>query len=184
MNIFVLSSNPKQAAQWHCDVHVNKLIIEAAQMLSTAHRMLDGTLEKRPSKSGKTNVRYWKMEDDKEDVLYKAVHTGHPCTVWTLESHLNYNWHYQLFKHLCNEYTHRYGKIHATESKLLDLLKEPPINIKKSYMTPFALAMGSNPECKDHDDPIGSYQKFYQTKQDRFKMKWTNRQIPYWFKLK
>ena len=53
MNIFVLDRNPKTAAQLQCDKHVVKMIVESAQMLSTAHRMLDGYVEKRPSKSGK-----------------------------------------------------------------------------------------------------------------------------------
>lgn len=184
MNIFALSPVPEVAAKWHCDKHVSKMIVEAAQMLSTAHRILDGSMSRRPSKSGKTKVRYWSMGDNREDILYKAVHCGHPCTVWTMESHSNYKWHYELFKELCKEYTYRYGKVHATETKLMDVLKEIPKNIKKSYMTPFALAMGSNPECINHDDPIGSYQQFYQTKQDRFKMSWSKRETPHWFKVK
>ena len=54
MNIFILDKNPHVAAQMLCDKHVPKMIIESAQMLSTVHRMLDGTPEKRRSKSGKT----------------------------------------------------------------------------------------------------------------------------------
>ena len=182
MNIFALSPVPEVAAKWHCDKHVPKMIVESAQMLSTAHRVLDGILDRRPSKSGKTRVRYWELEDDREDILYKAVHVGHPCTVWTMESHSNYKWHYELFKYLCEEYTHRYDKKHLSEKLLLDILKKTPKNIKKSYMTPYALAMGSNPECMDYDDPIGSYQNFYQTKQQRFSIKWTKRVTPHWFK--
>ena len=182
MNIFALSPVPEVAAKWHCDTHVVKMILESAQMLSTAHRMLDGEMSHRPSKSGKTRVRYWELEGEHEDTLYKAVHTGHPCTVWTMESHMNYGWHYKLFKCLCEEYMHRYGKNHLSELKLLSILKSPPKNIKRSFMTPFALAMGASPECIDYNDPIGSYQNFYQTKQSRFAMKWTKRKIPHWFK--
>ena len=54
MNIFVLSTDPVKAAIQQCDKHVPKMIVESAQMLSTAHRMLDGTPVRRPSKSGKT----------------------------------------------------------------------------------------------------------------------------------
>ena len=42
MNIFYLHKKPEISAQLHCDKHVVKMIIEYAQMLSTAHRMLDG----------------------------------------------------------------------------------------------------------------------------------------------
>ena len=53
MNIFILDEDPHVAAQMLCDKHVPKMIIESAQMLSTVHRMLDGTPEKRRSKSVK-----------------------------------------------------------------------------------------------------------------------------------
>jgi hypothetical protein len=43
MNIFALHQDPVQAAQWHVDDHVSKMIIKSAQMLSTAHRLFDGT---------------------------------------------------------------------------------------------------------------------------------------------
>jgi hypothetical protein len=43
MNIFYLDKHPKVAAQMSCDKHVCKMIVESAQMLSTAHRILDGT---------------------------------------------------------------------------------------------------------------------------------------------
>lgn len=182
MNIFALSPVPQVAAEWHCDKHIPKMIVESGQMLSTAHRILDGNMDRRPSSTGKTMAKYWELGDDRESVLYKAVHVGHPCTVWTMESHSNYKWHYDLFMCLCKEYTHRYGKLHLTEKVLAKVLKRLPRNIKKSHMTPFALAMGAEPDCIDHNDCIGSYQNFYQTKQKRFAMKWTKRNIPHWFK--
>ena len=42
MNIFILSDEPTKAAREHNDKHVVKMILESGQMLSTAHRMLDG----------------------------------------------------------------------------------------------------------------------------------------------
>jgi len=44
MNIFVLNESPQVAAQMHLDKHICKMVLEYAQLLSTAHRMLDGTL--------------------------------------------------------------------------------------------------------------------------------------------
>ena len=40
MNIFVLDENPITAAQMHCDKHVVKMVLEYAQILSTAHRVV------------------------------------------------------------------------------------------------------------------------------------------------
>lgn len=184
MNLFILDKDPVKAAQLQCDKHVVKMIVESAQMLSTAHRMLDGSLTRAPSKSGKTNVKAWVLPDDREDILYKAVHMGHPCTVWTTKSNNNYTWHWVHFAALCDEYTHRYGKVHATDKLLREKLKSLPRNIEVWYKTQFPLAMKSNPECMFPDDPVKSYRMFYQTKQERFKMTWTKREVPEWFEYK
>lgn len=183
MNLFILDENPIKAAQLQCDKHVVKMIIESAQMLSTAHRMLDGYVEKRPSKSGKRIINYWvHPKPIMEERLYKAVHHNHPCTVWTMQTDGNYHWHYDHFIALLDEYTHRYNKEHST-AKLTETLLQPPRNIPRGKLTPFALAMKNEPQCIHEGDPVRSYQEYYQTKQDRFKMAWTNRDIPEWFNV-
>lgn len=185
MNLFILDSCAVKAAQLQCNAHVVKMVIESAQMLSTAHRMLDGYSIRASSKSGKTQVKVWLHPDpDMDNVLYKAVHSAHPCTVWTMASDTNYMWHYAHFVALCDEYTHRYGKVHLTDTLLREKLVKLPKNIKSGPLTRFALAMKSNPECMFENDPVRSYRAFYQTKQERFKMAWTNREVPEWFKAK
>lgn len=185
MNIFVLDTSPVLAAQYQCDKHVVKMIVESAQMLSTAHRLLDGSMrviEKINPKTGKARrSKIWQLKAPLESQLYAVAHPGHPSTKWTMESMANYLWHYEHFCALCDEYTLRYGKKHATDTKLRFVLDEAPANIPDVEMTPFKLAMMSNPECMDSTDPVGSYRKFYQTKQARFKMVWTNRPKPDWF---
>lgn len=182
MNLFILDKDPVIAAQQQCDKHVVKMIVESGQMLSTVHRMLDGQLVKRPSKSGRTQVKYYEHKDSTmESVLYKAVHFNHPCTVWSRESSANYEWHYQHFIALCDEYTHRYDKVHKTDTQLRSVLKVLPQNIPHGSLTQFKLAMKSNPECMFESDPVKSYRLFYQTKQARFSMDWTKRKVPDWF---
>jgi len=44
MNIFYIDRDPVIAAQMSCDKHVVKMILESAQMLCAAHRVLDGVL--------------------------------------------------------------------------------------------------------------------------------------------
>lgn len=180
MNIFILDRDPIKAAQLQCDKHVVKMVVESAQMLSTAHRMLDGQVELRPSKSGKRMVKHYILDDHRENVLYKAVHYNHPCTQWTMESIYNYRWHWVHFAALCDEYTYRYGKVHATDAKLRKPLEKIPNKIPVTRMTDFRLAMKSNPECI-FEDAVQSYRAFYQTKQERFNMAWTNREMPEWF---
>jgi hypothetical protein len=181
MNLFVLDKDPVKAAELQCDKHVVKMIVESAQMLSTAHRMLDGVFERRPSKSGKTMSKYWRLPDNRESIMYKAVHMHHPCTVWTTQSNNNYTWHWAHFAALCDEYQYRYGKVHATDKLLRKALQSLPRNIPIGYLTPQPLAMKSNPECMNESDVVGSYRSFYQTKQARFKMVWTKREVPKWF---
>ena len=106
MNIFILDESPVIAAQMHCDKRVPKMIVESAQMICTAHRMLDGSTIRKPSKSGKRIINYWQHPDpNDEELLYKAVHHNHPCTVWARQTTGNYDWHYELFAELCNEFT-------------------------------------------------------------------------------
>lgn len=183
MNIFILDENAVAAAQLQCDKHVVKMILESAQMLSTAHRLLDGRMVLGKSKSGRTS-KTWVLDDIVRDtVLYKAVHINHPCTIWTMESSANYHWHFQHFKALHDEYMHRYNKTHKSYMSLANILVDAPDNIPYAPMTPFKLAMGAAPECINEQDPVGSYRAFYQTKQDRFKMTWTKRNVPDWFEV-
>ena len=101
-----------------------------------------------------------------------------------MESNNNYNWHYVHFRALAEEFEYRYEKQHKSWVDLKDILSTPPRNIPVHYLTPFKLAMGAAPECINPNDPVGSYRAFYQTKQDRFSMDWTKRDIPEWFEKK
>ena len=162
MNVFVLSECPRESAQMMCDKHIPKMIVESAQMLSTAHRMLDGYVEKRPSKSGKRTINYWVHPNSNLDgVLYNAVHHYHPCTVWTMASKANYDWHYEHFLALSDEFVYRFGKEHLTYQKLKDVLKSSPINIQDKGLTEFAKAMSHYPECIVEDDTVQSYRNYY-----------------------
>lgn len=193
MNIFVLNKDPVIAAQEQCDTHVVKMVVESGQMLSTAHRLLDGELKLIPVldedgnqvylKSGKPKTKKHWQHPTLDEELYKAVHMGHPCTAWTMESICNYIWHYKHFIALCDEYMYRYGKRHLTDKLLRSILMTPPVRIPRVERTQFKLAMGSNPECM-LECPVESYRAFYQTKQDRFSMVWTSRPIPSWFEVK
>jgi len=183
MNIFVLSNDPAKAAQMQCDRHIIKMTLESAQMLSTAHRVLDGDQIRQRSKSGLRHVTTYRHPDSHLDqVLYKSVHVNHPCTVWTRQSSANYNWHYQHFIALCNEFTYRYGKIHKTDRQLRFVLARLPENIpQSSEFTPMPLAMFD--ECKVSDNVVECYRNYYQTKQNKFNVQWTRRHAPDWFQF-
>lgn len=61
MNIFYLDPNPIIAASMHCDQHLNKMILESAQMLSTA-------------------AHTWYPKHAQH--FYEPAYEKHPCTIW------------------------------------------------------------------------------------------------------
>ena len=163
MNIFVLDEDPIKAAEYHCNKHVVKMILESAQMLCTVHWMY---LEQEVKKlnpdfnnrsivsSGKTfkierkNTRIkdrvafiLKHTDPNRIPPYKMTHVKHPCTIWSGTNYSNYIWHLQLARALCNEYTKRYKKVHKTEAVIEWLENNVPPGIPVEPRSPFAVAI-------------------------------------------
>lgn len=156
MNIFYLDNNQKLCAQYHMDKHVVKMILEYAQLLSTAHRILDN----------------YQGEE-----CYKKTHVNHPCALWVRQSSENYIWLYTLLYELLQEYTFRYNKVHST-SRLVNFLSKLPKNIIHDNFT-------EPPKCMEDeykkDSVIGSYRNYYiQGKKHISKWK---RGIPPWYKI-
>ena len=54
MNIFYLDHDPKICAEMHLDKHSSKMMVEYAQLMSTAHRVLDGKEVIRLNKANRT----------------------------------------------------------------------------------------------------------------------------------
>ena len=72
MNIFYLNNDARVCAQMHNDSHCSNMIIEYAQLMSTAHRVLDGTEYYDRTKNGR-RIKRWRLDDDvMETTLYKA----------------------------------------------------------------------------------------------------------------
>jgi hypothetical protein len=114
MNIFILDQNPIKAAEYHCDKHVVKMILESAQMLSTVHHIAfirSKNLDIPDFKGQKKITEYCKTNNPFANDIYSVSHLHHPCTVWSYESLENYIWHSALSLSLCMEYTKRYKKI-------------------------------------------------------------------------
>jgi hypothetical protein len=131
--------NPREAAMFHCDKHVVKMILETAQLLYAAHWILGPA-------------------PDLPENAYKLTHQNHPCSVWVRESLTNYLWLCSLGWWLCKEYTFRYAKIHKTEAHIKWLFQNPPKEIPYLVMTEPAQAM---PLEYKENDPIEAYRKFY-----------------------
>lgn len=149
MNIFYLSRDPVEAAQAQCDRHVVKMILETAQLLSTAHHELDG-----------------------ESPAYKPTHKNHPSAVWVRESLDHYEWTLYHLEALGREYERRYSKVHKTIRDHFKALQRPPVSLQgiRGYQDP---PQCMPDECKRSDAVLG-YQVYYNFKADD----WDSRGIP------
>ena len=156
------------------------MVVEYAQLLSTAHRIIDGTLSVGLSEAGRKQTRYV-LPDEREHILYRSTHGNHPSAVWVRQSDANYNWLYKLLCELCEEYTYRYGKIHSTE-RLLETLCFTPNNIPEGPFTEPTPAMDESYKVKN--DSLNSYKNYYRQAKKGFASwngKINSRPIPNWY---
>ena len=186
MNIFYLDHEPAKCAEYMVDKHVVKMILEYCQLLSTAHRVIDGfeDIEKRYVLGSLPprwrNVKVWTLKDDRNKVLYSATHINHPSAIWVRQSKANYDYLVSLLRGCLSEYTYRYGKKHKCEGLLPHLINSPR-NIRIGPFTEPTPAMPD--DCKVPGDSILSYRKYYiQNKQGlhSWKGKVNGRPVPHW----
>ena len=176
INIFYVHPDPEVAAQSMVDRHVVKMILETAQLLSTAHRVLDGEEYVGQSQSGRKAKR-WRLNGDLENILYSATHINHPSAVWTRETSGNYDWLARHLLALGREYSYRYDRVHSTIDKLGDVLITPPQNIAQQDVTLMPSCMAD--DYIVGDDPITNYRNYYNKGKTNL-LRWTKRFPPAW----
>jgi hypothetical protein len=159
MNIFYLHKDPNKAAEAMINKHVVKMILESAQLLSTAHRVLDGKEVIKLSANNRRMKRWEHPDPILEEQLYKSTHINHPSAIWARESNQNYQWLYEHFIALNNEYKKRYGKNHLSVIKLQDVLKVLPQNIPSGPFTEPTPAMPD--QYKKENNSLMSYHSYY-----------------------
>ena len=119
MNVFYLDDDPLLCASYHNDKHVVKMLVEYAQLMSTAHRVLDGKLWYGKTINGRKIARYFLEDGEMNSSLYKASHINHPSNVWARSSANNYHWLYSMWCALAKEYSKRYNdKNHKSFAEL------------------------------------------------------------------
>ena len=155
MNIFFLDWDVKKCAQYHCDKHVVKMILETAQLLCGVHHM-----------TSESNIQ----------VPYKLSHKNHPCAIWTRESLTNYLYLCRLGIALCDEYSYRYNKRHKSQNVIEWCMENKPQIIDKGITSP-PKAM---PDIYKVKDIIQSYRNYYIGAKSKFAT-WKNRKKPKWF---
>ena len=188
MNIFVVDRNPIEAADALCDIHVNKMIVESMQMLTTALKQ-SGLLAPNELPFRKDGITRYSGN----------AHPHHPCTKWVGE-HLdkptfttqystdemqtverwiggmvihapNYCWLYSHTEQLLQEFEKRYGKTHSC----LDAFKSLPQGSRFGFtnVQKFVQAMPDEfkIEQKYPADSVKAYRQYYHTKVSSFKTK-------------
>jgi hypothetical protein len=176
VNIFYLDHDVKKCAEMHNDKHCVKMILEYAQLLSTTHRILDGVLSTGVSPTGRKKTVY-ALADNRDSILYSATHVKHPSCVWVRKSVKKDDWLFALFQSLMDEYTYRYGKVHAC-TKLEMALARIPENMPWAPFTEPTPAMPD--DCKVIGNSIASYRNYYIMNKTHL-AKWKNRPIPEWY---
>jgi hypothetical protein len=164
MNIFYLHKSPEICAKYHADKHVVKMILEYAQLLSTAHRLVDQELFTEGA-----------IKSEWDGILYKSTHVNHPSSLWTRGGLSNYQWLYELWLELLEEYTYRYGKVHKS-SRLEVVLAQPPILIEDLPFTAPPLVM---PDAYHGGCAVTAYREYYKNEKASL-LNWKNRATPGW----
>lgn len=136
MNIFYLDEDISKCAEYHCDKHVVKMILETAQLLSTVIH-----------ESGITpSFR-----------IYRKTHVNHPSAKWARESSHHFRYLVSLGLSLCSEYTKRYGKIHKTQ-EILENINSIDISLPDKGFIPPPQAM---PDKYRSSDTVKAYRDYY-----------------------
>jgi len=184
MNIFYLSAYEDMCAQMHCDSHCSKMIIEYAQLMSTAHRVLDGEEYTDLTKNGR-KIKRWRLDGEwgrnREPYLYKACHVNHPSAIWVRQSAKNYRWLYRMWTELNTEFMWRYGKNvpHESYRKLNDILFTTPYNMKEGVWTEPTPAM---PDDVKNESSLVAYRDYY-IKYKQHLASWKRRGAPDWYEV-
>ena len=200
MNVFLLSGNARRAARYHSNKHVVKMILEVAQLLCTAHAVLDhGGLQ--------VPLEVFGAGEDGPAKTYKPTHKNHPWAIAVRRQRDLYVWVAQLGLALCREYSKRYaGKRHASQRLLEALERVPPRAFESEKFVPEAfkdttetrrvalkLADGTlfaaraplaMPEefARDADCAVEAYRSYYHSKDAIHAWK-PHAQVPKWYTL-
>lgn len=158
MNIFMIDADPVQCARSHVDSHVRKMVVEYAQIMSTAHHCCDPA----PSPS-----------------LYKPTHATTRFMKWAQENSANYLWLYATWRMLQDEHEHRFGFRNASSRLLTRLARLPQKIFRADETTPMPFSTKVLPEWIVAGNNIESQRNYYRYGKLHLHQ-WTNRPPPAW----
>jgi hypothetical protein len=152
MNIFVLDEDPERAARDLCDQHVVKMVVESAQILSTA------------------------LWHHGVEAPYKPTHARHPCVLWAGAARPNFGWLAAHGLAMSDEYTRRYKRTHSSTAVVCYCASLAGA-IPDAEATAFVQAM---PESFKGSDAVRAYRTYYIEDKARF-ARWAYCDPPSWW---
>jgi hypothetical protein len=169
MNIFVLDHCPKKAAEYNCDKHVSKIVVEIAQMAANCFS-LDTLKSAPPNFAGQPR---------------KHSYFNHPVSKWMRETLGNLLWSIDHAFALESERIYRGYNPHFS----MRFIQWVADNFDQSIVpdgpqTEFAVAIAPAMRCRQHPmfnslDPVAKYRLYYMY--DKPFVTWTRREKPCWF---
>ncbi|NVM37759.1 MAG: hypothetical protein HWN81_19360 [Candidatus Lokiarchaeota archaeon] len=169
MNIFALDQDPSKAAKWHVDKHVVKMVTETSQCLACALIRHNTPTNFLPLTSKGTPVR--------------GGYHHHPSSIWAGNTRANFLWLCSLGLFLSEEYTSRYGKVHACEKQIKKMCSLAKF-IPQGELESFSIAISEDMECRkvkgfDSLPEITQYRLYY--KIDKSHIAAWKQNKPYWY---
>ena len=159
MNIFFLDKTPEGSAEMLCDKHVPKMLLESAQMLSTAVQRHTGGLA----------------------FLYKSAYPKHPMTIWVGTTKANFKWALDNALWINNEYEYRFKKNHKSYRVIKNIIDfELMAHIPDGDMTTPPQCMPDEYKLRS-DLYVSAYRDYYKGEKEYF-AKWEKgRSQPEWW---
>jgi hypothetical protein len=151
MNIFFLDTDPSVAARLQVTKSATKMILESAQLASTALR------------------QYGYSGDD----VYKTAHLNHPSSIWTRKSRSHLEWLLVHALELCERYTQQFHKIHKSQAvierciELLVLVPDRGFTITQEDLAIKSTDVGLKAldqfkkSARTFQDAVEAYRSFY-----------------------
>ena len=174
MNIFATDENPIIAARNLCDKHINKMIVESAQMLANGfslERLAQDDVPRNQKGEPRTHG-----------------YPKHPCTLWTYETTGNMDWLCSHALEMGNERRYRWPD--RAKHFSLDFISWCRDNIYDSLapvgeLTDFAVAISEDMNCRkrvENFNDLSSIDKYrFYYKHDKEFAEWTKRTRPNWY---
>lgn len=205
VQVYYLDPSPIRAAEYHCDRHVLKGILDAAVLLSTAwhelhnpnNRALDEPGDYDPAfrhvvppPRGQTwDVRgadpfysindsrtYWTLCGQK---VLNAQYANHPVSLWVRAAEGNYAWVQALGTSLCAEHYARFRRRHALEPVLWTLEIVPPALEGPQTEPPPVMPEHCKVEVDGYWDAVASFRNYYAMDRQPL-LQWTRQSPPPW----